>query len=146
MTTTDGTHLQWLANHPTFTVRPWPIPTSCGRHPVRSEYVERFWLPILGPSALLALRSIDRAILTSVTRQAVVDLVEFGASLGIGTGTGRHTQTNRTLARLIDFDMARIVGDHLETVTTLPEVPTRKRRRIPPALLDELEAHEKASV
>lgn len=72
-----------------------------------------------------------------------VDLVEFGASLGIGTGTGRHTQINRTLGRLVDFRLARISGEVLEVHTSFPPVPCGLRRRLPPELLDALTEHER---
>ncbi|MEI2699051.1 MAG: hypothetical protein V9E94_12150 [Microthrixaceae bacterium] len=74
-----------------------------------------------------------------------VDLVDFGASLGVGTGTGRNTQVNRTLGRLIDFRLARIAGDHLEVRTELASVPDGLRRRLPLSLLDSLAEHERTT-
>ena len=44
---------------PTISITPWadPIIDTLGHDP-RSEYVERFWLPTLGPTTLLLLRRI----------------------------------------------------------------------------------------
>ena len=41
----------------TLTIQPWPDPVidTVGHDP-RSAYVETFWLPTLGPTALLLLR------------------------------------------------------------------------------------------
>ncbi len=134
--------LDWFVGHPTFTVRPWrdPVIDSLG-YDARHGYVEQFWLPILGPSAVLALRRFTDW-LDHHPAGVEVDLVEFGSSLGIGTGTGRHTQVNRTLNRLVDFHLARISGDELEVHITVPPVPLRLRRRLPPGLLDALAEHE----
>lgn len=136
--------LDWLVAHPTSEVRPWhdPVSQQCG-FDARHGYVEQFWLPILGPSAVLALRRLADW-LDCHPAGVQVDLVEFGSSLGIGTGTGRHTQINRTLGRLVDFGMARITGDHLEVHTMLPPVPPRLRRRLPLSLQDALSDHERS--
>lgn len=136
--------LDWFVAHPTVEVRPWrdPVIDHCG-FDARHVYVETYWLPILGPSAVLAVRRIADW-LDGQSAGVSIDLVEFGASLGIGTGTGRHTQINRTLGRLVDFGLARIAGDHLEVHTTLPPVPLRLRRRLPLSLLDALTDHERS--
>lgn len=135
--------LDWFVAHPTFCVRPWhdPVIDSLG-YDARHGYVESYWLPVLGPSAVLAARRLaDRLDLHPAG--ASIDLVELGASLGIGTGTGRHTQINRTLNRLVDFHLARISGDELEVHTTFPPLPLRLRRRLPLSLLDALAEHER---
>jgi hypothetical protein len=136
--------LDWFVAHPIFEVRAWrdPVIDQSG-YDARHIYVETFWLPILGPSAVLAARRI--AVWLDCQTSAVrIDLVEFGSSLGIGTGTGRHTQINRTLARLVDFGMARVPGEHLEVRTILPPVPSQLRSRLPLPLLDALTAHERS--
>lgn len=129
--------LDWLVAHPTMPVRRWCDPTVEGGFDARDVYVERFWLPVLGPSAVLALRRLADW-LDEQPSGVEVDLVEFASSLGVGAGTGRHTQINRTLARLIDFGAARIHDDHLEVHTALPPLPQRLWRRLPLSLLDEL--------
>lgn len=124
-------------------VRPWPGGSLGGcRYDAGDVYVETYWLPILGPSDVLAVRRI--ALWIEAEADGVnVDLAELGASLGVGTGTGRHTQINRTLTRLIDFGVARITGEHLEVHTTFPPLPAQLRRRLPLSLLDTLEVHDR---
>lgn len=136
--------LDWFVSHPTVDLRPLrdPVIDKCG-FDARHVYVETYWLPILGPSAVLAARRITDW-LDREPAGVSIDLVEFGASLGIGAGTGRHTHINRTLGRLVDFGMARISGDHLEVHMTLPPVPLRLRRRLPLSLLDALSDHERS--
>lgn len=134
--------LDWLVGNPVMAVRPWrdEVVEAQG-FDARHVYVETFWLPVLGPSAVLALRRFADWM-DSRPVGVEVDLVDLGASLGLGAGTGRHTQINRTIGRLVDFGMARTCGDHLEVRTTLPPVPLRVRRRLPLLLLDALDEHE----
>ncbi len=135
--------LDWFVARPVTEVRSWrdAVIDQCG-FDARDEYVETYWLPVLGPSAVFAARRLADW-LDPQPAGVRIELVEFGASLGIGTGTGRHTQINRTLARLVDFGLARISGDQLEVHTTFPPVPLRLRRRLPPSLLDALTDHER---
>ena len=135
--------LDWLIANPVMTIRPWrdEVVEQQG-FDARHAYVETYWLPVLGPSAVLALRRFADW-LDNRPAGAQVDLIDLGAFLGLGAGTGRHTQINRTIGRLIDFGMARICGDHLEVRTTLPPVPLRVRKRLPPALADTLAVHDR---
>lgn len=132
------TTLDWLAAHPFVQVRQWDDPglQRCGVD-ARHGYVECFWLPILGPSAVLAARRFTD-LLDRYPAGAAVEVVELGASLGIGTGTGRNTQINRTIARLVGFGFARIRSEHLEVRTMFPPVPDSMRRRLPLSLQDAL--------
>src|SRR3546814_3891300 len=49
--------IDWLANQNPLSVVEWadPVVEAAG-HPVRSVYVETFWLPTLGPTAMWLLR------------------------------------------------------------------------------------------
>ena len=135
--------LDWFVAHPFIEIRPWSEPLLDQLvYDARHVYVETYWLPILGPSAVLAARRIADW-LDPQPAGVRIELVEFGASLGIGAGTGRHTQINRTICRLIDFGMARIAGDHLEARTVLPPVPLRLRQRLPLSLFDALADDDK---
>jgi len=128
----------WLIGHPVFEVLRWDDEylAACG-YDVRDRYVETYWLPILGPSAVLALRRVADQLEQCPT-WAHVDLVDFGASLGIGGSTGRHTHINRTIARLVGFGLARIDGDGLYVRISIPPLPIRLRHRLPRPLYDAL--------
>lgn len=135
--------LEWLAALPIVQARKWYDP-ALERVGVdaRHGYVETFWLPILGPSAVLAARRFAD-LLDRYPDGCAVELVELGASLGVGTGTGRNTQINRTLARLVSFGFARIRDEHLEVRTAFPPVPVSLRRRLPPSMQDALDDQDR---
>jgi hypothetical protein len=116
-------------------VKPWPDPLidTLGYDP-RSRYVETFWLPTLGPTALLLLRHLaDR-----FDRQP--DGVELTVSdtshaLGLGQRDGTSSPIVRTLGRLAQFDLA--CDDGVGTVAVrrnIPPVNRRHLRRLPVAL------------
>lgn len=134
----EGDTLDWLTAHPTFHVglverRDQDI------HHITEDYVERYYLPIIGPSALLAARRLARI---AGYDGGHANLIDLGSSLGLGAGTGRNTTINRTLARLADFDLVDIAGDRLDVTRWLPALPSRFRRRLPLCLVDELDALE----
>ena len=137
--------LDWFVAHPTAQVRQLVETQVEGcRYDARHVYVETYWLPVLGPSAVLALRRVAEWLDQNPTG-VDINLVDFGASLGVGTGTGRNTQINRSLARLVDFRLARIHAEHLEVATTLGPLPTGLRRRLPLPLLDSLAEHDRTA-
>ena len=122
--------LGWLCAHPIVRLHAAPISNGFD---VRGRYVELFWLPILGPTAVFAARRFAD-LLDVVSGPVDVELVELAASLGVGGGTGRNTAINRTIARLSDFGMARIGDRALEVETHWPVLPPRLHRRLPPVL------------
>src|SRR5689334_19924112 len=102
-------------------------------HGLRSEYVELFWLPILGPSALLALRRLAGCI--TPTEAAPVPLAEFARCLGLGTGHGRRAPAVRAVARLADFHLARVREERFEVRAAIPSLNAKQLRRLPAVLL-----------
>jgi hypothetical protein len=117
------------------TVKPWPDPLidTLGYDP-RSRYVETFWLPTLGPTALLLLRHLaDR-----FDRQP--DGVELTVSdtshaLGLGQRDGTSSPIVRTLGRLAQFDLACDDGvGNVAVRRNIPPVNRRHLRRLPVAL------------
>ena len=76
---------------PTVSVEPWPDPVidELGHDP-RSAYVERFWLPVLGPSTVWLLRRLA----DQLDRQPdgfELDLVDTARCLGVGMRGGRNS-------------------------------------------------------
>lgn len=103
-------------------------------------YVETYWLPIVGPSALWALRRLTGwlAIQPSVT----VPIAALGAELGLGHQVARSSSAVRTLARLVGFDLAAITPDDtLGVRLVLPPLPRRLSLRLPAHMLP---AHDRA--
>lgn len=104
-------------------------------HDVRSSYVETYWLPILGPSALWATRRL--ADWLDVSPDGIeVSLAELGPSIGVGGNVSRNTPVVRTMVRLVDFGIASIGGSTYGIRTTFAPLPLRLMRRLPVGLLE----------
>ncbi len=89
------------------TVRPWWDPDLAAHgHDPRSEYVERFWLGVVGPSTLLLLRRLARGF-DEFPGGFHVDVAETAGALGLGHGTGRNAPLQRTVDRACNFGLAR---------------------------------------
>lgn len=87
----------------TMAVRPLPdsVIDQIG-HDVRSAYVERFWLGILGPSATWLLRRLVDG-LDAAPEGYDLDLAITATELGLGASSGRHSPFVRTIARCARF-------------------------------------------
>jgi len=122
-------------------IRPWPdaVIDTLGHDP-RAPYPERFWLPTLGPTALLLLRHIaarfDRA-----PDGFVLDMAETSRCLGLGEREGRNSPLARSLGRLVQFDLGTYEGDAILAVRRhVPPINRRHVRRLPPAVQEEHDA------
>ncbi len=116
-------------------VTPWPdsVIDVIGHDP-RSWYAETFWLPTLGPTALLLLRHLaDRfEIDPSGVELPVADTA---AALGLGPRDGEHSPLVRSINRLQQFELACRENDETIAVRrALPPVHRRHVRRLPVAL------------
>jgi hypothetical protein len=87
--------------HDTVTVYPWSEPRfeQWGHH-VQSDYVERFWLPILGPSSIVLARHIA-ANFDSTNTAFESDTHTMAGAIGIAPG-----QLLRVINRLVSFGKA----------------------------------------
>ncbi len=122
----------------TLAIRPWPDPVidTLGHDP-RSIYVERFWLPTLGPTSLLLLRRIA-AGLDEHPEGIQLDLGELSQALGLGHREGNSSPVVRSLDRLMQFDLA--CGERESGYAVRRSVPPVNRRhvgRLPMPLQDE---------
>ena len=90
--------LDWVASHDPLSIRAWRDKRieTIGYDP-RSDYVETFWLTVLGPSAVFALRRCAQW-LDHADGVFEVPLELFGRSVGLGGGGGRRAPIVRTLA------------------------------------------------
>lgn len=124
----------------TIRIRPWPDPVidTLGHDP-RAPYPERFWLPTLGPTALLLLRHIadrfDRA-----PEGFTLDLAETSRCLGLGERDGRNSPLARSLGRIVQFDLAAQEEETLAVRRHVPPINRRHVRRLPPSRQEEHDA------
>jgi len=117
----------WLIEHEPFTVvRLHDDVIDAVGQTAAHPYVERFWLPIIGPSSVLALRRIAQWLDASPAG-VEVSLGLLAGDLGIG-----QAAASRTLARLVGFELAAITpADQLAVRTVLPPLPRRLTMRLP---------------
>src|SRR5437660_1047327 len=116
-------------------VTPWPDPVlDVIGHDPRSWYAETFWLPTLGPTALLLLRHLaDRFEVDPAGIELPV--ADTAAALGLGPRDGQHSPLMRSLVRLQQFDLACRENEvSIAVRRTLPPVHRRHVRRLPAAL------------
>jgi hypothetical protein len=126
------THLGDISFSSTIRVeaRPDRIGEALGHDP-RSPYVERFWLPVLGPSTTFLLRYLA-ARLDTDPDGVDLDVAETARLLGLGEREGRHGPFLRSVARMIDFEMAELAGPgRLLVRRRLPALSRRHLARLP---------------
>lgn len=100
-----------LFGHESVQIIPWQDPRvdRIGFDP-RSEYVETFWLPILGPSTLLLLRNIAQRF-DDEPEGFTLEIKQTADALGIGSRQGRNSAFHRSVNRIVNFGMARTIDD-----------------------------------
>jgi hypothetical protein len=122
--------------HPTsVVVKAWWDPTLAtqGFDP-RGAYVERFWLGVIGPSAVFLIRRFARG-LEEHPAGFRIDLGDTARAIGLGGGTGRQSPVVRTIDRACMFGtMRRVADDQLEVRTHLPRLTRRQLERLPLAV------------
>lgn len=100
---------------------------AIGHHP-RSLYVERFWLPILGPGTTLLIRQIA---LRLEAGEHTCRRSELAASLGLGDGPARRAAFARCVERAVHFDVVRMpTPTRLAVALLLPPISPRHRLRL----------------
>ena len=116
-------------------ITPWPDPVldALGHDP-RSWYAETFWLPTLGPTALLLLRHLaDR--FEEHPGGLTLPVADTAAALGLGPRDGEQSPLVRSLHRLQQFELAHANEPEVITVRrTLPPIHRRHVRRLPVAV------------
>ncbi len=130
----------WSEDHPYLTIE---LDVDEGEHALTSSYVERFWLPVLGPTSIVLLRHLGRIRetqdpLAHVSVIVRVEVLAFELGLGVG-GVGKNSPLQRTCKRLVDFGVARFDAGTLYVRRSLPDVPERLQGKWPPGLLKALD-------
>jgi hypothetical protein len=129
--------LDWLAERRSLTVVLWDVRTDLGEfHSVMSRYVERYVLPMIGPTATIVLRRLGNP--AASPSGSIVDLDELSVSLGLGTVAGRHATLRRAIHRLVVWRLATVEQrpecEVLAVRTRVPRLTDWEVRRLPPAL------------
>lgn len=130
----------WIAGTDPLPVVPLddPVVEALGHDP-DSEYAETYWLPVIGPTALWALRRLTRWLDESPDGYPLA-IVPFARELGLGDGAGRSSPIVRTLARLVCFGLAEIRGDQLMVRRRVPPLARRHLQRLPGHLVAQHQA------
>lgn len=120
---------------PTLTIHPWPdsVIDTVGLDP-RSDYVERYWLGIIGPSTTWLLRHLVDGLERS-PGGFELDMAETAGRIGIGFQGGRNSPFCRTINRLVQFELAREEGAGVIAVRRkVPPLSRRQLMRLPESL------------
>ena len=128
-----GAHAPLTSTH--LTLVPWPDPViDRVGHDARSEYVERFWLGVIGPSCTWFLRRLAVGF-EAEPEGFELDVAECARALGLGAGLGRNAPLGRTVTRCCQFGLTRRFGrDGLAVRRRLPPLARHHLARLPDAL------------
>lgn len=122
---------------PRLWIERWPdeVSASVGQ-PATGDYAERFYLGILGPSAMWLLRTLAHGLEAAPSGfdLAVVDTARV---LGLGERTGRTSPFVRAIGRLCQFELAHTRADTLVVRCELPWLDRRQVQRLPGILQHE---------
>ncbi len=144
---TSSTASTAFAERSEIRVEPWPdnVTAEVGHDP-RSAYVERFWLGVIGPSALWLLRTFAYGF-DSAPQGYALDVHNVARALGLGDRVGRHSPVQRAVDRLCRFDLAAVRGGVTLLVRRdIPWLEERKVSRLPALLQVEHEQWEAADL
>lgn len=100
-----------------------------------SDYVETFWLPILGPTATWLVRLLARD-LEQHPAGLTADLAEIAARLGVAWNRDRPSTLGRAFARCQMFGVIDVVGGPttVRVRTHMAPLPRRHLVRLPASL------------
>lgn len=108
---------------------------------VHSEYFEKFWLGIIGPSCVIVLRKICSELDKSPSGLSV-DSEVFASCLGIGVRGGKNAPLFRTLTRLQRFGLVKQFSDgHYAVRTMVPYLSKYYLSRLPFCIQAEHRSH-----
>lgn len=132
-TATHTTHKKQLQldSNGILVVLPWrdPVVDQIG-FDIRGDYVETFWLGILGPTTTWLMRRIDAGF-DFYPEGYELNLIDTAAALGLTFNSGRGNPFTRALQRCIMFGAAREASYGLEVRRFLPPLSARNLARLP---------------
>lgn len=112
-------------------VLPWhdPVVEPIG-FAAHSDYVELFWLPILGPTASWVLRRLA-AGLDAYPDGYELDLEETAAALGLSLAQGLRSQFSKALQRCVLFGLMQNLHAGVAVRRIVPPLTIRQVNRLP---------------
>lgn len=133
--TKDGRRHSAIEFNPSLRFTSWrDIDLESRGYDPRSTYVEKFWLPFLGPSTVVLMRRITE-LLEENPHGFSVELSDLSQMIGLGTNISKHSSLQKTLNRLLIFELARVMpSSALSMRIKLPPLPTRYFSRLPETL------------
>jgi hypothetical protein len=113
------------------TIRPWvdPVVDEHG-FDLRSDYVERFWLGIIGPTATWIMRRLASGFDEQPAGYAL-DLEQTASAMGLSITKGTNSPFGRAVHRCVMFGLAQPLSDGFAVRRRLPQVAQRHLRRLP---------------
>lgn len=113
-------------------VTPWPDPVidRLGHDPC-GEYVEQYWLGIIGPTATWLLRRLATRLSTS-PQGFELDLRNCAGEVGVGFNGGRNSPFMKSIIRLCQYELTQVQQRKFLAVRTrIPTLPKRYLNRLP---------------
>lgn len=115
----------------------WDHPAAQAGMDALGSYVETFWLPLLGPSAVLLLRRLVAGLRTAPGGY-LLDLGEAARALGLGGVGGRRSPFRRAIQRCTRYTIARHVDAGVLAVRRrLDPLSERQVLRLPRSLQEQ---------
>ncbi len=116
-------------------IRSWPdtVLDELGHDP-RSNYAERFWVCVVGPSCYLALRRFAEQ-LDRQPQGFEIATGDLALELGLGAKGGRHGPMWRAIERACHFRLAHRQGALLAVRRRFPPLSSRQLKRMPDHLV-----------
>jgi hypothetical protein len=128
------------------TIRPWidPVVDTNGHDP-RSEYVERYWLAVIGPTATWIMRRLADEF-DEQPGGFRLDLEHTALSMGLSYAKGPASPFGRALQRCVMFGLAQSLSDGYAVRRRIPQVAQRHLRRLPEEVQAAHQAFHRLSV
>ena len=99
-------------------------------YPFNSDYADIMWLPIVGPSTIAVLRTLERE-LTQHPNGFTITTLDLAQRIGLGAKGGKHGPMWRALTRASRYHLAQQIGPNLALAPALPPLPQRLHQRLP---------------
>lgn len=104
---------------------------------IKSEYVEMFWLPTVGPTTLWLARNLVGRLVYEPTLDGQYLLAELAAEIGCGDKALAHGADSvivRALDRMVAHRFAARWADRIEVSPYVPRLSPRQVERLPARL------------